>query len=85
MTQPSDRVREVVVPVSLLEEAIDLIGCLRDDGECWFDHHGGCQEHGFLSLKEGEQCPHAQAPGTIEKLRALLPPSAQGQTKETTT
>ncbi len=38
-----------------------LIRELVDDGECWFDHHGGCQGHGYLSLKPGEKCPHAAA------------------------
>ena len=28
---------------------------------CRFDHHGGCQEHGFLSLEPGEKCPNQEA------------------------
>ncbi len=28
---------------------------------CGFDHHGGCQEHGFLSLDPGEKCPTVEA------------------------
>jgi hypothetical protein len=39
----------------------DLLECLTDESECWFDHHGGCQEHGYLSLKPGEKCPHQEA------------------------
>ena len=38
-----------------------LIADLIDPGDCWFDHHGGCQEHGYLSLEPDEQCPHAEA------------------------
>jgi hypothetical protein len=32
-----------------------------DEDDCWFDHHGGCQAHGYLSLEPGELCPHAEA------------------------
>ena len=28
---------------------------------CWFDHHGGCQAHGYLSLEPGEHCPEGAA------------------------
>lgn len=45
MTRPT-----VPVPVDLLRELVD-------SGECWFDHDGGCQEHGYLSLGPGEKCP----------------------------
>lgn len=38
-----------------------LIRDLTDPGKCWFDHNGGCQEHGYLTLKPGELCPHAEA------------------------
>jgi hypothetical protein len=38
-----------------------LINDLTDEGECWFDHHGGCQAHGYLDLKPGEKCPHQEA------------------------
>lgn len=42
-------------------ELLDLIFELVDRDDCWFDHHGGCQAHGFLSLEPGETCPHADA------------------------
>lgn len=32
-----------------------------EDSPCCFDHHGGCQEHGFLSLAPGEKCPTFEA------------------------
>lgn len=38
-----------------------LIRDLTDPEECWYDHHGGCQAHGYLSLQPGEPCPHAEA------------------------
>ena len=52
----------VVVPTELLE-------ALTDRDECWFDHHGGCQAHGFLSLEPGERCPQAEA----QEMLAALP------------
>jgi hypothetical protein len=42
-----------------------LLEELVDSGKCWFDHHGGCQEHGYLDLQPGELCPQAE-------LKALL-------------
>lgn len=46
---------------ALSEEPIlvprELLEALVDDGPCWFDHHGGCQAHGYLSLEPGETCP----------------------------
>lgn len=35
----------------------DLLESLVDEDDCWFDHHGGCQAHGYLSLEPGELCP----------------------------
>ena len=46
---------------ALSERIHQLIHDLTDPGECWFDHHGGCQEHGYLTLQPGEKCPHAEA------------------------
>ena len=37
----------------------DLTG--NDDDPCQFDHHGGCQAHGYLTLEPGELCPQEQA------------------------
>jgi hypothetical protein len=42
-------------------DLLRLIRDLLDSDACWFDHHGGCQAHGYLSLEPGEQCPHAEA------------------------
>lgn len=38
-----------------------LIRDFTDPDDCWFDHSGGCQAHGYLSLEPGELCPHAEA------------------------
>lgn len=38
-----------------------LVRDMTDPGACWFDHRGGCQEHGYLDLEPGELCPHAEA------------------------
>lgn len=47
-------------PGPVAEEFRDLLSSLVDDDECWFDHHGGCQAHGYLSLGQGEKCPQAE-------------------------
>ena len=41
--------------------ALRLIADLADPDNCWFDHHGGCQAHGYLSLEPGEKCPQQEA------------------------
>lgn len=42
-----------------IEEALELLRELIDPDVCWFDHHGYCQAHGWLT-NDG-QCPHARA------------------------
>lgn len=37
---------------------LQLIRRLTDPDECSYDHHGGCQAHGF---SKDEGCPHADA------------------------
>ncbi len=36
-----------------------LIGDLTDPDDCWFDHHGYCQAHGWTDTDP--RCPHARA------------------------
>lgn len=36
-----------------------LVADLADDGTCWYDHHGYCQEHGWFATDP--KCPHARA------------------------
>ena len=35
----------------------DLLESLADPDDCWLDHHGGCQAHGYISLAQGQECP----------------------------
>lgn len=44
----------------------ELLSELVDPDDCWFDHHGGCQAHGFLSLN-GQTCPHAEAKAILQE------------------
>lgn len=44
----------ITIPVGLLRSLVD-------EDSCWFDHHGGCQAHGYLSLEPGEKCPQQEA------------------------
>jgi hypothetical protein len=52
-----------------------LLRDLTDPDDCWFDHHGGCQAHGYLSLQPGEKCPHAEAK---ELLASWVPVEQEG-------
>ena len=60
----SDRTR-LIVSRELLESLVDV-----DD--CRFDHHGGCQGHGYLDLKPGEKCPQFE-------LKELLADDQEGR------
>lgn len=44
-----------------LHRVVELLRDLIDPDDCWFDHNGGCQAHGYLRLEPGELCPHADA------------------------
>lgn len=44
-----------------LKQLLSLLRDMTDPDPCWFDHHGGCQAHGYLSLEPGEKCPHFEA------------------------
>lgn len=44
--------------VCVLPRALALL--LVSSEGCVLDHHGGCQAHGYLSLKPGEICPQTQ-------------------------
>lgn len=50
----------------------DLLESLAASDDCWLDHHGGCQSHGYLSLKPGEVCPQ-------QELKDLLEGDGQGR------
>ncbi|WP_037162539.1 hypothetical protein [Rhodococcoides fascians] len=59
---------QIIVPTTLLSELVD-----PDD--CWFDHHGGCQAHGYISLQPGQTCP-------VHDAKTLLAADASATTKE---
>lgn len=45
--------------VQEVKELRSLVRDFLDPDPCWFDHHGGCQAHGYLDLEPGELCPQA--------------------------
>lgn len=50
------------------DTATALLRDLVDADDCWFDHHGGCQAHGYLSLEPGERCPQAEAKELLARI-----------------
>ena len=50
-----------------IHDLVALIGDLADEDPCYFDHHGGCQAHGYLSLQPGEVCPQEEAKDVIAR------------------
>ena len=57
----------ITIPCELLES-------LLDQEPCRIDHHGGCQEHGYLSLEPDELCPIYDAKRRLAELRAEAGP-----------
>lgn len=53
------------------ERIYRLIRDLADPEPCSFDHHGGCQAHGYLDLKPGELCPQYDAKVWLAVNRSL--------------
>jgi len=51
-----------------LEEFRQLLDDLVDPDDCWFDHHGGCQAHGYLDLQPGQICPQQEAKAVLAAL-----------------
>lgn len=60
-----------------IKTPVDLLESLVDEGQCWFDHHGGCQEHGYISLAHGELCPQFE-------LKQLLAKHKEKESREDT-
>lgn len=50
-----------------LQQALILIRDLVDEDDCWLDHDGGCQAHGYISLQHGQTCPQQDAKDMLEK------------------
>lgn len=59
-----------VTEAAVREEYIELLEDLADPDECSFDHHGGCQAHGYLGLKPGEMCPQEMVRHLIARYEA---------------
>jgi hypothetical protein len=55
------------------DRLMGLLLDLADEDDCWFDHHGGCQAHGYLSLKPGQKCPHAEAKELLDQYNDEAP------------
>jgi hypothetical protein len=51
----------------------ELLRSLMDRDDCRFDHHGGCQAHGYLSLEPGETCPQRDLKTILEQAEAGAP------------
>lgn len=71
--------RAGVVAEEPSEQIKALLRDLTDPDDCWFDHRGGCQAHGYLSLQPGEKCPHAEAK---EFLASWVPVEREGADQE---
>lgn len=55
--------KSVLVTLELLESIVS-------PDKCWFDHNGGCQEHGYIFLRQGELCPQYELQQIIERANA---------------
>lgn len=55
-----ERGRGSVVASAAVSVSRELLESLIDGDPCSFDHHGGCQAHGYLELEPGELCPQAE-------------------------
>src|SRR5262249_18999095 len=64
----------IIAALERAEELEALMSCFVDPDPCRFDHHGGCQAHGFLSLQPGEKCPQAE----LNELLAPAPTKGGG-------
>ncbi len=65
-----ERAASLIWPSSLL---VELLRDLTDPDECWFDHHGYCQAHTWLTSER--PCPHGRA----RKLLALVDEEPAGR------
>lgn len=53
------------VDTTTITMPLDLAASLVEDSDCRYDHHAGCQEHGYLVLGPGEMCPQAELKALI--------------------
>lgn len=57
----------------LVSVTYDLLDSLVDGDDCWFDHNGGCQAHGYLTLEQGEICPQKELKDILADARKSVP------------
>lgn len=50
-----------------IKEAADIISDFVDDNECCFDHHGYCQQHGWM---EKSECINSRAKKWLAKYQS---------------
>ncbi|KQQ65063.1 hypothetical protein [Microbacterium sp. Leaf320] len=74
-TEELHRIRTSVEEPEPSDQVKQLIRDMTDPDDCSFDHNGGCQAHGYLSLQPGEKCPHAEAK---ELLASWVPVKQEG-------
>jgi len=55
--------------IDMLDSTLNLMRDLTDPDDCTFDHHGGCQAHGYLDLAPGEKCPQREAKDMLTELQ----------------
>ncbi len=53
----------------------EMVRDMVTSDECDFDHGGGCQAHGYLSLEPGEMCPQEEAKQWLAALETGDPDS----------
>lgn len=68
----NDRTAERDALRARAERAEALVAELVDEGECWFDHHGNCQEHYVFG--DNVTCPHKAAKALLKTLREAHTP-----------
>jgi hypothetical protein len=61
---PDPHTEGLVRPSNAFAVIRELIRDLTDPDDCWFDHHGYCQAHGWTDLDR--RCPHARAKELLE-------------------
>lgn len=54
--------------VAAFTESLELLAAIVDPEPCWFDHHVGCQAHGYLEPEPGFICPHARAKNLLDRI-----------------
>lgn len=58
LEEPTTHSSDDSIPATVLELIREFV---NSNDDCYFDHDGGCQAHGYLSLEREELCPHEDA------------------------